>query len=79
MKPEGRVEIIILQPMALIQTLGNKQIEAYCERVGIEDILTKILSKQMKKIIIFYFHQRIEIRKEVKKTKISSNTYKKKK
>ena len=38
MKPEWRVEIIISQPMAVMQTLNSKQIEAHCEHVGFEDI-----------------------------------------
>ena len=93
MKPEGRVEIIISQPMAVMQTLDSKQIEAHCEHVGFEDISTEDTmyideknEKQYPTVSVVCYkpnrnkdNQRIELRKEVKKTTTSSTTYKKKK
>ncbi len=93
MKPEGRVEIIISQPMAVMQTLDSKQIEAHCEHVGFEDISTEDTmyideknEKQYPTVSVVCYkpnrnkdNQRIELRKEVKKTTTSTTTYKKKK
>ena len=93
MKPDGRVEIIISQPMTVMQSLDSKQIEAHCEHVGFEDISTEDTlytdeknNKQFPTISVICYkpnrnkdNQRIELRKEVKKTKTSTATYKKKK
>ena len=93
MKPEGRVEIIISQPMAVMQTLDSKQIEAHCEHVGFEDIsiedtmYTDEKNEQEYPTVSVVCYkpsrdkdkQRIELRKEVKKTTTSTTTYKKKK
>ena len=93
MKPEGRVEIIISQPMAVMQSLDSKQIEAHCEHVGFEDISTEDTmyineknEKQYPTVSVVCYkpnrnkdNQRIELRKEVKKTTTSTTTYKKKK
>ena len=93
MKPDGRVEIIISQPMTVMQSLDSKQIEAHCEHVGFEDISTEDTlytdeknNKQFPTISVVCYkpnrnkdNQRIELRKEVKKTKTSTATYKKKK
>ena len=93
MKPEGRVEIIISQPMTVMQTLDSKQIEAHCEHVGFEDISTEDTmyvneknEKQYPTVSVVCYkpsrnkdNQRIELRKEVKKTTTSTTTYKKKK
>ena len=93
MKPDGRVEIIISQPMAVMQSLDSKQIEAHCEHVGFEDISTEDTiytdeknNRQFPTISVVCYkpnrnknNQRIELRKEVKKTKTSTTTYKKKK
>ena len=93
MKPDGRVEIIISQPMKVMQSLDSKQIEAHCEHVGFEDISTEDTlytdeknNKQFPTISVVCYkpnrnkeNQRIELRKEVKKTKTSTATYKKKK
>ena len=93
MKPEGRVEIIISQPMAVMQSLDSKQIEAYCEHVGFEDIsiedtmyINEKNEKQYPTVSVVCYkpnrnkdNQRIELRKEVKKTTTSTTTYKKKK
>ena len=38
MKPEGRVEIVLSQPVSLLQSLDSKQIEAHAEHVGFENI-----------------------------------------
>ena len=93
MKPEGRVEIIISQPMTVTQSLDSKQIEAHCEHVGFEDISTEDTmykdiknNKQYPTVSVVCYkpnrnkdNQRIELRKEVKKTTTSTTTYKKKK
>ena len=93
MKPEGRVEIIVSQPMAVMQTLDSKQIEAHCEHVGFEDISTEDTmyideknERQYPTVSVVCYKpgkdkdkQRIELRKEVKKTTTSTTTYKKKK
>ena len=93
MKPEGRVEIIISQPMAVMQTLDSKQIEAHCEHVGFEDISIEDTvytdeknEKEYPTVSVVCYKpsrdkdkQRIELRKEVKKTTTSTTTYKKKK
>ena len=41
MKYESRIEILVSQPMTVMQTLDSKQIEAHCEHVGFEDISTE--------------------------------------
>ena len=93
MKPDGRVEIIISQPMTVMQSLDSKQIEAHCEHVGFEDISTedtmytdKKNNKQYPTVSVVCYkpsrnkdNQRIELRKEVKKTTTATTTYKKKK
>ena len=93
MKPDGRVEIIISQPMTVMQSLDSKQIEAHCEHVGFEDISTEDTmytdeknNKQYPTVSVVCYkpsrnkdHQRIELRKEVKKTTTATTTYKKKK
>ena len=93
MKPEGRVEIMISQPMAVMQALDSKQIEAHCEHIGFEDISIEdtIYTNEQNGneyptlSVICYKpsrdkdKQRIELRKEVKKTTTSTTTYKKKK
>ena len=93
MKPEGRVEIIVSQPMTVMQTLDSKQIEAHCEHVGFEDISTEDTvytdeknQKEYPTVCVICYkpnrnkdNQRIELRKEVKKTTTSTTTYKKKK
>ena len=93
MKPDGRVEIIISQPMAVMQSLDSKQIEAHCEHVGFEDISAEDTiytdeknNREFPTISVVCYkpnrnknNQRIELRKEVKKTKTSTTTYKKKK
>ena len=93
MKPDGRVEIIISQPMTVMQSLDSKQIEAHCEHVGFEDISTEDTmytdeknNKQYPTVSVVCYKpsrdkdkQRIELRKEVKKTTTSTTTYKKKK
>ena len=93
MKPEGRVEIIISQPMAVMQSLDSKQIEAHCEHVGFEDISTEDTiytdeknEKEYPTVCVVCYkpsrnkdNQRIGLRKEVKKTTTSTTTYKKKK
>ena len=93
MKPEGKVEIVISQPMLVMQSLDSKQIEAHAEHVGFENISTEdtmyVDEKNGKQYptlsVIFYKpdknkdNQRIELRKEVKKTTTSTTTYKKKK
>ena len=93
MKPEGRVEIMISQPMAVMQALDSKQIEAHCEHIGFEDISIEdtIYTNEQNGneyptlSVICYKPSRdkdkqlIELRKEVKKTTTSTTTYKKKK
>ena len=93
MKQEGRVEITIPQPMEIMKTLNSKQIEIYYEYVCFEDISTEDTIYEDEKnngqypivLVVCYKlnrnkeNQRIEFRKEVKKTKISTTTYKKKK
>ena len=93
MKPDGRVEIIISQPMTVMQSLDSKQIEAHCEHVGFEDISTEDTmyideknNKQYPTVSVVCYkpsrnkdNQRIELRKEVKKTTTATTTYKKKK
>ena len=93
MKPEGKVEIVISQPMLVMQSLDSKQIEAHAEHVGFENISTEDTMYIDEKngiqyptvSVIFYKpdinkdSQRIELRKEVKKTTTSTTTYKKKK
>ena len=88
MKPDGRVEIIISQPMTVMQSLDSKQIEAHCEHVGFEDISTedtmytdKKNNKQYPTVSVVCYkpsrnkdNQRIELRKEVKKNN-NSNYY----
>ena len=92
MKPEAKVEIVISQPMLVMQSLDSKQIEAHAEHVGFEDISTEDTMYIDEKngiqyptvSVIFYKpdinkdSQRIELRKEVKKTTTSTTTYKKK-
>ena len=41
MKQEGRLEILISQPITVMQELDSKQIEAHCEHVGFENIATE--------------------------------------
>lgn len=41
MKYESRIEILISQPMSVMQSLDSKQIEAHCEHVGFENISTE--------------------------------------
>ena len=93
MKPDGRVEIVISQPMAVMQSLDSKQIGAHCEYVGFEDISTEETmyidetnNKQYPTVSVVCYkpnrnkdNQRVAIRKEVKKTTTSTTTYKKKK
>ncbi len=93
MKPEGRLEIIISQPIAVMQSLDSKQIEAHCEHVGFEDISSENTMYISEKNNVQYptvsvvcykpsankDNQRIELRKEVKKTSTATTTYKKKK
>ena len=93
MKPEGRLEIIISQPITVMQSLDSKQIEAHCEHVGFEDISSENTMYTSEKNNIQYptisvvcykpsankDNQRIEMRKEVKKTTTATTTYKKKK
>ena len=93
MKPEGRVEIVISQPISVMQSLDSKQIEAHAEHVGFENISTEDTMYVDDKngiqfptlSVIFYKpsqnkdNQRIELKKEVKKTTTSKTTYKKKK
>ena len=93
MKPDGRDEIIISQPMTVMQSLDSKQIEAHCEHVGFEDISTEDTmytdeknNKQYPTVSVVCYkpsrnkdNQRIELRKEVKKTTTATTTYKKKK
>ena len=93
MKPEGKVEIVISQPMLVMQSLDSKQIEAHAEHVGFENISTEDTmyvdeknGKQYPTVSVIFYkpdknkdNQRIELRKEVKKTTTSTTTYKKKK
>ena len=93
MKQEGRLEIIISQPITVMQSLDSKQIEAHCEHVGFEDISSENTMYTSEKNNIQYptisvvcykpsankDNQRIEMRKEVKKTSTATTTYKKKK
>ena len=93
MKPEGRLEIIISQPIAVMQSLDSKQIEAHCEHVGFEDIssentiyISEKNNVQYPTVSVVCYkpsankdNQRIEMRKEVKKTSTATITYKKKK
>ena len=93
MKPEGRLEIIISQPMTVMQTLDSKQIEAHCEHVGFEEISTEDTmytdeknNMQFPTVSVVCYkpssnkeNHRIDLRKEVSKTKTSTTTYKKKK
>ena len=93
MKLEGSVEIIISQSMADMQTLDSKQIEVHCEHVGFEDIsiedtmyIDEKNEKEYPTVSVVCYKpsrdkdkQRIELRKEVKKTTTSTTTYKKKK
>ena len=93
MKPDGKVEIIISQPMTVMQTLDSKQIEAHCEHVGFEDISTEDTmytdeknDKQYPTVAVICYkpgrnkdNQRIELRKEKKKTTTATTTYKKRK
>ena len=93
MKPDARLEIIISQPIAVMQTLDSKQIEAHCEHIGFEDISTEDTTYINEKnniqfptvSVVCYkpnsnkSNQRIELRKEVNKTKTATTTYKKKK
>ena len=92
MKPEGRVEIVISQPVSLLQSLDSKQIEAHAEHVGFENISIEdtmyIDDKNGRKYptlsVIFYKpsrdkdNKRNELKKEGKKTTTSETTYKKK-
>ena len=41
MKYEAQVEILVSQPMSVMQALDSKQIEAHCEHVGFENISTE--------------------------------------
>ena len=41
MKYHARVEILISQPIKVMQELDSKQIEAHCEHVGFENIATE--------------------------------------
>ena len=41
MKYQARVEILISQPIKVMQELDSKQIEAHCEHVGFENIATE--------------------------------------
>ena len=93
MKPDGRVEIVISQPMTVMQSLDSKQIEAHCEHVGFEDISTEDTmyvdeknQRQYPTVSVVCYkpnknkdNQRVQVRKEVKKTTTSTTTYKKKK
>ena len=93
MKPEGKVEIVISQPMLVMQSLDSKQIEAHAEHVGFENISTEDTmyvdeknGKQYPTVSVIFYkpdknkdNQRIELRKEVKKTTTSTTTYKNKK
>ena len=93
MKPEGRVEIIISQPVSLMQSLDSKQIEANAEHVGFENISIEdtmyVDDKNGRKYptlsVIFYKpnrdkdNNRIELRKDGKKTTTSTTTNKMKK
>ena len=93
MKQEGRLEIIISQPITVMQSLDSKQIEAHCEHVGFEDISSENTMYTSEKNNIQYptisvvcykpsankDNQRIEMRKEKKKTTTATTTYKKKK
>ena len=55
MKYESRIEILISQPMSVMQKLDSKQIEAHCEHVGFENISTEdavYTDKKMEKNIL---------------------------
>ena len=79
--------------MTVMQSLDSKQIEAHCEHVGFEDISTEDTmykdiknNKQYPTVSVVCYkpsrnkdNQRIELRKEVKKTTTATTTYKKKK
>jgi hypothetical protein len=41
MKYQSRIEILVSQPMSVMQALDSKQIEAHCEHVGFENISTE--------------------------------------
>ena len=41
MKYKANVEILVSQPMSVMQALDSKQIEAHCEHVGFENISTE--------------------------------------
>ena len=41
MKYEARIEILVSQPISVMQDLDSKQIEAHCEHVGFENISTE--------------------------------------
>ena len=41
LKYEASVEILVSQPMSVMQALDSKQIEAHCEHVGFENISTE--------------------------------------
>ncbi len=93
MKPEGRVEIVISQPVSVLQSLDSKQIEANAEHVGFENISIEDTiyaddknGRQYPTLSVKFYkpskdkdNKRIELTKEVKKTTTSTTTYKKKK
>ena len=41
MKYQSKIEILVSQPMSVMQALDSKQIEAHCEHVGFENISTE--------------------------------------
>ena len=81
LKTGAKVEMIIYQPITVMQSLDSKQIEAHCEHVGFEDISSENTMYTSEKNNIQYptisvvcykpsankDNQRIEMRKEVKK------------
>ena len=58
MKPEGKVEIVISQPMLVMKSLDSKQIEAHAEHVGFENISTEDTMYVDEKNGRQYHHQR---------------------
>ena len=90
MKYQARVEILISQPIKVMQELDSKQIEAHCEHVGFENISTEDAiytdekkGKEYPTVAVVCFKpnraREVEVEKVTTKSKISYSKNKNKK
>ena len=90
MKYQSRIEILVSQPISVMQALDSKQIEAHCEHVGFENISTEDTvykdeknGKEYPTVAVVCFKpnraREVEVEKVTTKSKISYTKNKNKK